>query len=87
MSESGMAFTCEIKSATPVAPPSIKLLGNRKLSRPKAADNIPMLIIRMSFINPYPTTFNSLKPKASSYREYSLSLPLFSFLWRSIPYN
>tara|TARA_R110002051_G_scaffold119068_2_gene192673 strand:- start:1939 stop:2247 length:309 start_codon:yes stop_codon:yes gene_type:complete len=32
----------------PVAPPSINLLGKRKLSRPKAAENIPITIKKVS---------------------------------------
>ena len=39
----------EIKSEIPVAPPSIKLLGNKKLSNPNEAEAIPNDIRITSF--------------------------------------
>jgi hypothetical protein len=39
----------EIRSEMPVAPPSMKELGMRKLSSPKAAENIPVRMKHQSF--------------------------------------
>jgi hypothetical protein len=56
----GMAEISDIKSEIPVAPPSIKLLGNKKLSKPKAAEKIPAIINRASWISAKIPTLNLL---------------------------
>jgi hypothetical protein len=47
----------EIKSESPVTPPSISWLGMRKLSKPNAVRRIPKIIKNISFIR-----LNILKP-------------------------
>ena len=46
-----MPVFSEVSSAIPVAPPSIKLLGSKKPSKPSAAQPIPAPINKQSFIN------------------------------------
>ena len=46
----GIDVISAVNSEMPVAPPSINLLGKRKLSRPKAADATPEAIRKISFI-------------------------------------
>ena len=42
--QSGSSLKPVSKRAIPVAPPSIKLFGSKKLSNPKAAEKIPQRI-------------------------------------------
>ena len=50
--QSGVVVISETKSEIPVTPPSMKLLGNKKLSSPNAAEAIPIIKNKESFINP-----------------------------------
>ena len=63
--ESGQSVSAVIINATPVAPPSMKSFGNRKLSRPKAALNTPSPISSVSFAPFHALSFRSRKPLAS----------------------
>jgi hypothetical protein len=45
---SGNENISEANKEIPVAPPSIKLLGKRKLSKPNAAEKIPITIKKVS---------------------------------------
>ena len=66
----------EVSSAIPVAPPSIKLLGNKKPSNPKAADAMPALMNTQSFRNLNNEIFNSRKAFP---RRNALNCPVLFF--------
>ena len=48
--EIGILLTSAINNDIPVAPPSIKRFGNKKLFKPKAAEKIPQVIKKKSLI-------------------------------------
>jgi len=60
--QSGNEVSSVTKSEIPVAPPSINLLGNKKLSKPKAAEAILSEIKKKYFKSLIKTFFSSLKP-------------------------
>jgi len=67
----GMPANSAVSNDMPVAPPSIKLFGIKKLSRPTAAQKIPSIISRKFFIVRNTFFPNCLRPFAISKAEYS----------------
>ena len=78
----GIFVNSAVSSEIPVAPPSIKSFGNKKLSNPKAAENTPATINKIFLMFRNTDTRNNLKAFACSYVESGSPSGRVSFaLW------